>query len=130
MLVCYWGTGSTDIKNQWSGQQSKLENESSKRRVSGFGKPGFIKCLLSATVSDDLSALNDMMLGAFFALLVFTSFFNAPVTQWQANDAYQQGKLIVDIIHVANNYAERKVKPCQDFNGLSQKENHFQSILK
>jgi len=42
---------------------------------SGFGKPGFIKCLLSATVSDDLSALNDMILGAFFALLVFTSFF-------------------------------------------------------
>jgi len=71
-----------------------------------------------------------MILGAFFALLVFTSFFNAPVTQWQANDAYQQGKLIVDITHVANNYAERKVKPCQDFNGSSQKENHFQSILQ
>jgi len=67
--------------------------------------------LLSATFSDDLSALNDVIPGAILALLVFTSFFNAPVTQWQANDAYQQGKLIVDIIHVANNYAERKVKP-------------------
>jgi len=30
----------------------------------GFGKPGFIKCLLSATVSDDLSALNEMIFGA------------------------------------------------------------------
>jgi len=57
-------------------------------------------------------------------------FFNAAVTQWQANDAYQQGKLIVDIIHVASNYAERKVKPCQDFNGSSQKENYFQYILQ
>jgi len=36
-------------------------------------------------------------------------FFNAPMTQWQPNDAYQQGKLIVDIIHVANNYAEHTV---------------------
>ena len=86
--------------------------------------------LLSGTVSDDLSALNDMILGGFFALLAFTSFFNAAVTQWQANDAYQQGKLIVDIIHVASNYAERKVKPCQDFNGSSQKENYFQYILQ
>jgi len=55
---------------------------------------------------------------------------NTPVTQWQANDAYQLGKLIVYITHVANNYAERKVKPCQDFNGSSQKENHFQCILQ
>ena len=47
---------------------------------------------------------------SFFALLVSTSFFNSPVTQWQANDAYQQGKYIVDITHVANNYAESKVK--------------------
>ena len=52
------------------------------------------------------------------------------MTQWQANDAYQQGKLIVDIIHVANNYAERKVKPCHDFNGSSQKENHFNAFYK
>jgi len=95
-----------------------------------LGKPGFIKCLLSATVSDDLSALNDMILEAFFALLVFTTFFNAPVTQWQANDACQQGKVIVDIIHVANNYAERKVKPCQDFNASSQKENIFNAFYK
>jgi len=106
------------------------QNGNSKRHGSGFGKPGFIKCLLSATVSDDLSALNDMILGAFFALLVFTSFLNAPMTQWQTNDSYQQGKLIVNIIHVANNYAERKVKPCQDFNGSPQKENHFQCILQ
>jgi len=28
------------------------------------------------------------------------------------------------------NYAERKVKPCQDFNGSSQTENHFQCILQ
>jgi len=62
---------------------------------------------------------------SFFALLVFTSFLNSPVTQWQAKDASQQGKLIVDITHVANNYAEHKVKPCQDFNGSAQKENHF-----
>jgi len=55
---------------------------------------------------------------------------NAPVIQWQANDAYQQGKLIVDINHVANNSAERKVKPCQDLNGSAQKENHFQCILQ
>ena len=130
LVVCYWGTGSTGIKNQWSGQQSKLENKSSKRHGSGFGKPVFIKCLLFATVSDELSALNDMILGAFFALLVFTSFFNAPVTHWQANDAHQQGKLIVDITRVANNYAECKVKPCQDFNGSSQTENHFQCILQ
>jgi len=52
------------------------------------------------------------------------------VNQWQANDAYQQGKLIVDITHVANSYAKRKVKPCQDFNGLAQKEKHFQCILQ
>jgi len=43
----------------------KLENESSKRHGSGFGKPGFMKCLLSATVSGDLSALNEMIFGAF-----------------------------------------------------------------
>jgi len=49
----------------------QIENESYKRHGSGFGKPGFIKCLLSATVSDDLSALKKMILGAFFALLVF-----------------------------------------------------------
>jgi len=71
-----------------------------------------------------------MILGALFALLVFTSFFNAPLTQWQEKDAYQQGKFIVYIIHVANNYAERKVKPCQDFIGSSEKENHFQCILQ
>jgi len=41
------------------------QNGNSKRHGSGFGKPGFKKCLLSATVSDDLSALNDMILEAF-----------------------------------------------------------------
>jgi len=44
-----------------------------------------------------------MILGAFFALLVFTSFLNSPVTQCQANDAYQQEKFIVDTTHVADN---------------------------
>jgi len=33
--------------------------------------------------------------------------------------------LIVDITHFANKYAERDVKPCQDF-----KERHFQCILQ
>jgi len=32
----------------------------------------------------------------------------------------------VDITHVANNYAESEVKPCQDFIGSA----HFQCILQ
>jgi len=50
-----------------------------------------------------------MILGVFLHYWSLPVFFNAPMTQWQANDAYQQGKLIVDIIHVANNYAEHTV---------------------
>jgi len=38
--------------------------------------------------------------------------------------------LIVNITHFANNYAEREVKPCQDFNGSAHKERHFQCILQ
>ena len=68
---------------------------------------------------------------SFFRIIgVYDRFFNTPVTQWQANDAYQLGKLNVAITHVANNYAEHKVKPCQDFNGSTEKEKHFQCIVQ
>jgi len=68
---------------------------------------------------------------SFFCIIgVYDRFLNTPVTQWQANDAYQLGKLIVDITYVANNYAENKVKPCQDFNGSTEKEKHFQCSVQ
>jgi len=58
------------------------------------------------------------------------SFLNTPVTHWEANDVYQQGKLIVNNIHVVNDSAEHGVKLCQDFNGSALKEKRFQCILQ
>ena len=67
----------------------------------------------------------------FFHIIgIYDRFLNTPVSQWQANDAYQFWKLIVVITHVANNYAESEVKPCQDFIGSAHKEMHFQCILQ
>jgi len=38
--------------------------------------------------------------------------------------------LIVDITYFVNNYAENKVKLCQDFNGSAHKEKYFQCLLQ
>ena len=96
-----------------------------------FGKPGFIKCLLSATVSDDLSAFKWNDSWRFLCIIgVYDRFLNTSVTQWYASDAYQLWKLIVDITHVANNHAESEIKPCQDFIGSAHKEMHFQCTLQ
>ena len=58
------------------------------------------------------------------------SFLNTPVAQWEANNAYQQRKLIVNNIRVVNDSAERGVKLCQDFNCSAHKKNIFKAFFK
>ena len=101
----------------------------SKRHGSGFGKPSF--CKMPTIVSNDISAfIGDDSWSFFHITGLDDSFLNTPVAQWEANNAYQQGKLIVNNIRVVNDSAERGVKLCQDFSGSAHKEKHFQSILQ
>ena len=110
---------------------NEVDNNTKQKMADKILKASRSFCKMPTIVSNDISAfIGDDSWSLFHITSLDDSFLNTPVAQWEANNAYQQGKLIVNNICVVNDSAERGVKLCQDFNGSAHKEKHFQSILQ
>ena len=67
----------------------------------------------------------------FFSILnVSHSFLHTPASKWTCDKSFQAMKQIVDNLQVVNEAAERGVKLCHDFIGVTKDENRFQKILQ
>ena len=105
-----------------------VPERSQKRHGTGFGKPTFPPI---PNLPFDLSHFVGPESWRFFKILQLDcSFVRLPVSEWAANDAFLQGKEIVENLRVVNDTAERGVKLCHDFIGCVKKETNLQSTLQ
>ena len=106
-----------------------LNEITSKRKGSGFGKPIFP--MVPKMALNDLTDFIGEDSPVFFTILnINSSFLREPVTEWHKNEDFLASKNVVSSLSVVNNSAERGVKLCSDFVGTSKKENKFQDIIQ
>ena len=94
----------------------------------GYGKP-----CLPPTIEYGTSIVDLIGPGSFRFFSIFgmpCKFLNAPAHDWINREDYQNMKLIVDKLQVVNEAAERGVKVCHDFLGVTRDENHFHDVLQ
>ena len=103
------------IADEFVAQESKVVG----RIGAGFGKPDL------QTINTDATSLHELVTPAslrFFEILGFENdFLNLPPEDWTENQGYREAEVVLRHMKVTNESAERSVKLCADFLGLSKK---------
>ena len=95
---------------------------------SAYGKPNLKPIPDSKTSLSDLIGPGSLR---FFTIINSPhEFLHAPADQWAENEEYKSMKEIVENLQVVNEAAERGVKLCHDFLGVTQSEKRFQDVLQ
>ena len=113
-------------------QPKDCENEEELQYVgrhgTDYGKPDLM------AVNVNAESLSDLVTPAswrFFKILGFSSdFLGSPPDEWELNRGYEEASAQIAHFKVTNEDAERSVKLCADFLGVSKKEETFQNYLQ
>ena len=78
-----------------------------------------------------MSGLIGPMSLRFFSILDLShEFLHISADQWAENEEYKSMKQIIENLQVVNEAAERGVKLCHDFLGVTKNEKRFQDVLQ
>ena len=94
----------------------------------GYGKPYLPPTIEYGTSLVDLIGPDSFRFFSIFGMPY--KFLYAPAHDWINREDYQNMKLIVDKLQVVNEAAERGLKECHDFLGVTRDEKRFQDVFQ
>lgn len=108
--------------------QFESAGSTSHRVGSSFGKPDL------KPISEEMESLNDLIgpgsMRFFHIVNAPYEFLQTPADEWTKMDDFLEMKTIVQNLQVVNEAAERGVKLCHDFLGVTKDEERFQDVLQ
>ena len=129
-LALFSPATSVDVKESLRQRLLQIQKDGllTDRIGTAYGKPNL------KPIPDSQASLTQMLgpgsLSFFTIIDCSHEFLNVAANQWEDNNEYLEMKKIVENIQVVNEAAERGVKLCNDFLGVTKSENRFQDVLQ